>query len=152
MIGWDRLFLLAYDARAGGGKEALMRFHDSEEYRRTERLQLLHTGPRLSRQEGREIFREMVRAETRNGPLSPTRRKRLIQYAAALQLTPMDASRIVSEVTREQSQDDALTPPLLYRAVEAVAEPNRWPLWLRISSVVGAGFAIQRMLVVLLAG
>ena len=32
-----------------------MRFHDSEDYRSSDRMQLLHNGPSLSREEGRLI-------------------------------------------------------------------------------------------------
>jgi hypothetical protein len=115
-----------------------MRFQDSEDYRRCDRMQLLHTGPSLSREEGRQIFREMVRTEARNGRLSDTRRKRLIQYAAALSLTPLDASRIVTDVCRELALADPLTPPLLYRMVETAAAPHRWPVWVQALIAVAA--------------
>lgn len=122
-----------------------MRFRDSDDYRHQDDLQLLHTGPKLSRSEGRVIFREMVRAEARNGQLSDLRRKRLIQYAAALQLTPLEASRIVTEVCFE-NQVDVGDPPMLYRLVESAAAPQRWPIALKISLILAGAFAAQSLL------
>ncbi len=126
-----------------------MRFHESDEYQRHDDMRLLHTGPKLSRDEGRRIFREMVRAESRNGQLSDLRRRRLIQYAAALQLTPLEASRIVTEVCFEH-QVEVGEPPVLYRVVEAAAAPHRWPVWLKISIVLAGAFAGQYLLLRLL--
>ncbi len=102
-----------------------------------------HTGPRFSREEGREIFREMVRGETRNGPLTERRRRRLIQYAAALDLRPLEASRIVTEVCQEQTLPDS--PPPLYRLVETAADVRRWPTWLTIALTLLAAFAVDRI-------
>lgn len=124
-----------------------MRFHDSEEFRNSKKVQLLHTGPSLSREEGRVIFREMVRAEARGGNLSNTRRKRLIQYAAALQLSPLDASRIVTEVCFELSVNDPLEPPVLYRIVESAATPQRWPAWFRALVAMIASMLIFHVVV-----
>jgi len=119
-----------------------MQFHDSDEYRHSRDLRVLHSGPSLSREEGRIIFREMVRAEARNGHFTALRRKRLIQYAAALQLTPLDASRIVTEVCKEQSVPDPVEPPALYRFVESAARPEGWPAWAQVAAGVGAAFVI----------
>ena len=59
----------------------------------------------------------MVKAEARNGRLSARRRKRIIQYAAALQLTPMQASRIVTQGVPGlgAGDSDAAPPPLQSR-------------------------------------
>jgi hypothetical protein len=123
-----------------------MRFWDSDEYRQSSGMRLLHTGPRLSPEESRTIFTEMVRAETRNGALSPLRRRRLIAYAAALQLTPLEASRIVTEISREADEARGIAPPLHYRLVEAAAAPHSWPVWLKITLVLLAAFAVDRLL------
>lgn len=124
-----------------------MQFHQSDDFNRTQDLRVLHTGPTLSRDESRRIFREMVRAEARGGRFSTTRRKRLIQYAAALQLTPLDASRIVTEVCFELGMPDPLNPPLLYRAVEAAAKPHTWPPWTHaVGAVLGAFIAYQLLI------
>jgi hypothetical protein len=122
-----------------------MRFHDSDDHQRQRETRVLHTGPSLSRHEGHNIFREMVRGEARNGPLTATRRKRLIQYAAALRLSPMQASRIVTEVCRECAQPTELAPPVIYRLVETAATPHRWPVWLKITLTLMAAFAADQL-------
>ena len=122
-----------------------MRFHDSDEFRWQEQIRVLHTGPSLTGDEGREIFREMVRAETRNGPLNPIRRRRLIQYAAALKLTPLEASQIIAEVCRENERLRGQQTPAIYRMVETAATPRRWPVWLKIGLPLAAAFAIDRI-------
>jgi len=126
-----------------------MRFLDSDEYRRRQRIDVLHNGPRFTREQGREIFREMVRMETRNGPLSPRRRHRLIQYAAALELTALEAGTIVTEVYREAPWNETGTEPsepLVYRMVESAAAPRTWPVWLRMTLALIAVLAFDRLI------
>jgi hypothetical protein len=94
----------------------------------------------------------MVRAEARNGRLSPLRRKRLIQYAAALQLTPLDASRIVTEVCCEIGAHDPGDVPGLYRLVETAAQPRRWPMGVQLTLVVIGALAAQQLIVALWRG
>jgi hypothetical protein len=127
-----------------------MRFHDSDEYRKQRELHVLHTGPSLTTRQCHDIFREMVRGEARNGRLSATRRKRLIQYAAALQLTPVQAGRIVTEVCREFDHPSEFEPPVLYRVVEAAAAPKRWPIWLKITLALLVAFFVDGLLRMLL--
>lgn len=122
-----------------------MRFHDSDDYDRARRLNVLHTGPRLTRAEGRAIFRDMVRAECRNGALSPQRRRKLIQYAAALKLNPLEAGQIVTRVSREVAEEFNHDVPALYRVVEAAAAPHRWPMWVKASLVLVATFVVDRL-------
>jgi hypothetical protein len=120
-----------------------MRFWDSDEYRHTDEVRLLHTGPRLSREQGHHIFREMVRSEARNGRLSPLRRRRLIQYAAALQLAPLEASKIVTEISDEVHAEFG-PAPWHYRLVEG-AVPTRWPMWVKVALTLLAAFVVDRL-------
>ena len=122
-----------------------MRLVDSDDYKRqTERI-VLHSNARFTPAECRELFEEMVKAEARNGRLSARRRKRIIQYAAALQLTPMQASRIVTKVCRDLGQETAMQPPLLYRAVEQAAKPHRWPIWLILTIAVVTAIVLGQL-------
>ena len=107
-------------------------------------LRTVHTGPKLTDSEGRQIFREMVRSEARDGQLSDRRRRRLIQYAAALNLKPLEASRIVTEVCQEEAVE-VLDAPALYRFVETAAEPAKWPAWVRIALPLAAAFAVHQL-------
>ena len=108
-------------------------------------VQPLHTGPSFSHEQAREVFREMVRAEARGNMISKLRRKRVIQYAAALNLTSAEAGKIVTEVYLERGVPfggDGAESPALYRLVEASATPERWPAWLQITAAMTAGFVI----------
>jgi hypothetical protein len=126
-----------------------MRFLDSQDYRRRKEVRLLHTGPRLTQEESRNIFREMVRGETRNGPLNHRRRKRLIQYAAALELTAVEAGGIVTEVCQEEAQRRGetvdRTPPSFRLATEG-STTSRWPVWLTLVLVVIGLLAVDRII------
>jgi len=108
----------------------------------------LHTGPQLSRSEGHQIFKEMVRAELRNGPLAPHRRKRLIQYAAALQLKPLEASRIITSICRVEGMESTVekrqSAPLSW-SNEDSAE-SRLPVGLMIIIPLAAVFLLDRLL------
>jgi hypothetical protein len=124
-----------------------MRFLDSQDYRRRKQVRLLHTGPKLTQEEGRTIFREMVRGETRNGPLNQRRRKRLIQYAAALELTAVEAGRIVTQVCQEEAQrrGETLVQARSPLHLAASSTANRWPAWLTLVLVVAGLLVIDRI-------
>lgn len=121
-----------------------MRFLDSQDYRRRKQVRLLHTGPKLSAEEGRTIFREMVRGETRNGPLNARRRKRLIQYAAALELTAVEAGRIVTQVCQEEALRRGETP-IEFPPAASDAAARGWPAWLTLVLVVAGLLALDRI-------
>lgn len=119
-----------------------MRFIKSDEFDRTQDVRVLHTGPKLTKSEGRQIFREMVRAEARNGLLDARRRKRLIQYAAALLLTPLEAGQIVTEIANELGHPPIDDQPALYRLVEKAADAEKWPFWLPLLMGVASAFIL----------
>jgi len=48
-----------------------------------------------------DIFREMIRMEIRCGRLSPWRRRRIVQYAAQLNLSAVQAGRLIEECREE---------------------------------------------------
>jgi hypothetical protein len=107
--------------------------------------------PCFTRSEARLVFAEMVRSEMRNGPLTSWRRRRLIQYAAILNLTPLDAGRIVTDVWYERRTqlielaEAADQPELeLVPAVDA-GTPARWPLSLQLGLTLILGFVISRV-------
>lgn len=122
-----------------------MRFLKSDEFDRTREVRVLHTGPKLTKSEGRQIFREMVRAEARNGRLDARRRKRLIQYAAALLLTPVEAGQIVGEVAEELGHPPIDDQPVLYRLVETAANADKWPFWLPLMLGVVSAFILYQI-------
>jgi hypothetical protein len=91
--------------------------------------------PVFTRQQARQVFREIVAAELRNGVLNIRRRKRLVQYAAMLELTALDAGRIVTDVHHEHRSSGAQAPRIL-RFPKAAAQtrlPRKgWPFSLKI--------------------
>lgn len=107
-----------------------------------------HSGPSFSRQECHQIFKEMVRAELRNGPLAPHRRKRLIQYAAALHLKPLEASRIITSISQaegiEPNQPTRLQ--LLQAAGVETAREYHVPVWMKVLIPLIAAFLIDRII------
>ncbi len=117
-------------------------------FNRDDSAKPIHSGPRFSRGECHEIFKEMVRAELRNGPLAPRRRKRLIQYAAALQLRPLEASRIITSISRavghESPQMDL--PFALKFPNDHQAAPKHWPTWLKVLIPLLAAFAADQII------
>ncbi len=117
-----------------------MKLVDSDDYRRKTETPVLGKST-FTQAEALELFEEMVRAEAANGRLGKSRRKRLIQYAAALQLTPLQASRIVTKVTRETPEVSLSDPPLLYKVVEQAARPHKYPLWIRLSLILAVAVA-----------
>ena len=123
-----------------------MRFLKSDEFDRTRDIRVLHSGPKLTKSEGRQIFRNMVRAEASNGRLDARRRKRLTQYAAALLLTPIEAGQIVTEVANELGHPPIDDQPMLYRLVETAADADRWPFWLPPLLGVASVFILYQIL------
>lgn len=63
-----------------------------------------------------EILRAMIEHEARSGRLTSWRRHRIIQFAAQLGISPIEAGRLVQawrdEVLQAESQSDALFPSL----------------------------------------
>ncbi len=108
----------------------------------------IHGGPQFSRGECHEIFKEMVRAELRNGPLVPRRRKRLIQYAAALQLRPLEASRIISSISKATGNEPARGELLSFfvPSDDSTDTPISVPLWVKIVVPLLIAFAADRVI------
>ncbi len=83
----------------GGGKEEIM----SDYCITGEREQGPSAYPNangMNLMERRQVYREMVAQLRRNGPLSARRRKTLVQFAACLGLSAMQAGSVVEEVER----------------------------------------------------
>lgn len=84
-----------------------------------------------------DIFREMIRTELRNGRLSAWRRRRIVQYAAQLNLSAVEAGRLIV-----QCRDEALSgvdPLTVVPALHLGDEPATWRslIWNVAAIVVG---------------
>ncbi len=106
----------------------------------------------VSRPELHAIFREAARWElTRNG-LSGWRRRRLVQYAAALRISAVDAGRLIQEAA------DAADAERLGRVPQsAPPQPHpdaagRWPSWGKLALGLALVLAVKLILDWLLGG
>lgn len=57
-------------------------------------------GDHVPRLDTASIFREMIAREVRDGTLTPSRRRRIVRYAAGLRLSAREAGRLIEECRR----------------------------------------------------
>lgn len=102
------------------------------------------SGPTLNRWQRREIFREMALAELRYQNVDDWRRKRLVQYAATLQLSATEAGRLLEEAQKELDQEfkaaeGELQPSLTYVDSQPAGSWRAgWPIFAGVAMLAGA--------------
>ena len=99
----------------------------------------------LSALHTRDIFRQLIADEIRTGRLTPARRRRVVQYAASMGLSAVEAGQLISACRKEllTSED----PAERHRALELVEPPpERWPIALKLSIVVGLAILLDLLL------
>ncbi|MFQ5490443.1 MAG: hypothetical protein ACE5GE_06950 [Phycisphaerae bacterium] len=110
--------------------------------------------------QARHVFREMVVWELSNGRLSAWRRRRLVQYAAALHLSAVDAGRLIQEAhdafnvqhsRPATSDDDADSRPTL-RFRPGLSRPAAWPVWVKLLLLAATVGAVELILFSILPG
>ncbi len=87
-----------------------------------------------------DIFRELIRAEIRHGRLSTWRRRRIVQYAAQLKLSAVEAGRMIEECRDELLTDD--DPVAAEHAFVLVTEPGKSYSFLWNIAFILAGLAM----------
>lgn len=94
----------------------------------------------LERLDMRQIYEQMIDQEVRTGRLSPSRRKRIVRYAAGLGLSAVEAGKLVdacqARIAREQGRPE---PPPQLRVADASPaddEPARIAAIWKIGAVV----------------
>lgn len=89
------------------------------------------SGAQWTRSKRRDVFREMVIGELRCGPLTRMRRRRLVQYAARLDLSAVEAGRLIREAQRavQDEADDPAARPSLRLAERHDPSPVRYKLY-----------------------
>ncbi len=92
-----------------------------------------------------DIFRELIRAEIRHGRLSAWRRRRIVQYAAQLKLSAVEAGRLIEECRDELQTDD--DPVAAEHAFALVTEPEKSYSFLWNIGFILAGLAMIIMAV-----
>ena len=96
----------------------------------------------MSRFELHHLFREMVRFELHNGELSTWRRRRLVRYAAALEISAVDAGELIQEAVRAHESVQGLEPRSLadlHLLDEQDSEPSQGWRWYVPVAVMLAG-------------
>ncbi len=103
-----------------------------------------------ARADCRRVFREMVRLETQDRPLSWVRRNRLVRFAEGLGIDGFEARLVVRAVEYDcghvppAAMADCATPADMQYA----ASPGTWTTWVRLLLAVAvAGLAIGTLAV-----
>ena len=82
----------------------------------------------------KEIFRELIAQEVRSGRLSPSRRRRIVRYAAQLRLSAVETGRMIAECRDEALESE--DPEEIYHTLRLVEPPPAtmpWPLKIAIA-------------------
>ena len=87
-------------------------------------------GGGMRRIDTKEIFREMIAQEVRSGRLSPSRRRRIVRYAAQLRLSAVETGRLITECRDEALESE--DPEEIYHALRLVEPPQTMPLILKV--------------------
>jgi hypothetical protein len=77
----------------------------------------------MRRIESKEIFRELIAQEVRSGRLSPSRRRRIVRYAAQLRLSAVETGRLIAECRDEALESE--DPEEIYHALRLVEPPPK---------------------------
>jgi hypothetical protein len=95
-------------------------------------------GRRISEE---EIFAALIRAEVREGSLTPARRRRLVRYAAHLRISAVDVGEMITQC---RAGLEAGTPrPTPRPPLKLVPPPETRGSGVRISGLVAAALAID---------
>ncbi len=89
---------------------------------------------RFNRRQRQALFREMVVAEMRRGPMTRRRWRHLVQYAAMLDLSAVEAGEVIGharEAVGVAGVEAYLKPLLAHR--ERRRRPESWSLWSKIA-------------------
>ena len=87
----------------------------------------------------KEIFRELIAQEVRTGRLTPSRRRRIVRYAAQLRLSAVETGRLIAECRDEALESE--DPEEIYHALLLV-EPPPQTMPLIVKAVVALTAAI----------
>jgi len=71
----------------------------------------------------KDIFRELIAQEVRSGRLTPSRRRRIVRYAAQLRLSAAETGRLIVECRDEALESD--DPEEIYHALRVVEPPPK---------------------------
>ncbi len=101
-------------------------------------------GPKMDPWERQQIFREMVAQQLRNGPLNRNRRRRrLVQYAAGLGISPVQAGNLIQQAHRQAEAASPVRSSLL-RIAGSESNGTTWQMLFITLALIGVvQFAIS---------
>lgn len=94
-----------------------------------------------------DVFRKLIADEIRNGRLSPSRRRRIVRYAAQLELSAVQAGELITACREKALQSN--DPAERFHALRLVEPPTpRVPTSVKIAVVVGLAILLDLLVVV----
>jgi len=102
----------------------------------------------VSRYELHRIFRETVRWELRNGRLSAWRRRRLVQFAAGLDISAVDAGRLIQEAVRAHEDSLPAPEPRWNLSSDKSSWSRFWPRWGKLVTAAAVVLVLKLTLTV----
>ena len=93
----------------------------------------------------KEIFRRLISQEVRSGRLTPSRRRRIVRYAAQLHLSAVETGRLIAECREEALESE--DPEEIYLALRLVEPPPaEMPVALKIAIVLIVAIVVNFLL------
>ena len=94
----------------------------------------------------RDIFRELIASELRDGRLTRERRRRIVRYAAQMGLSAVEAGRLIAACRAEALQ--SVDPTEKYHALRLVEpEQERIPVGLKLATVVALAILVDLLVI-----
>ena len=95
----------------------------------------------------RDVFRQLIADEVRNGRMTPSVRRRIVRYAAAMGLSAVEAGQLISACSAElEESGDPLQNHHALRLVKA--PPERFPAALKVALVIALAIIVDVLLAV----
>ena len=96
--------------------------------------------------ETRDVFRQMIAMELRNGRLTPARRRRIVRYAAQMGLSAVEAGQLIAACRKEALQSE--DPRARHHALRLVEPPpERAPVVLILSVALALAILLDLIFV-----
>ena len=105
----------------------------------------------MSRYQLHKIFREVVKSEVADGRLSPWRRRKLVQYAASLRISAVEAGELIQEAIRARGVEEIGEEEPAPRLRLVPPARRTWPIWAKLTAALAVVALIRLIVLNLLA-
>jgi len=96
----------------------------------------------------KEVFRKLIADEIRSGHLTPARRRRIVRYAAQLDMSAVDVGLMIAQCREEALKSE--DPAARHHALKLVEPPSsRIPLAWKLSAVVLLAIIVDLIILLL---